>query len=117
VGATVAWLKLEPFSKPPEEHLAGSGVTNQRGEFEIDAVKRFAVGLLLPAHSMTEWRMEVQNDSKVTVLWHQSLYSPGPRSTPGKVVVDCDLEAKEPCVLTEVDHPRLKGRTPRLPVE
>jgi hypothetical protein len=117
VGATVAWITLEPFSEPTEAHLAGTGVTDQSGQFDIKEVRRFAVGLLLPAHSMTEWRMEEQNDSKTTLLWHQRLYSPGPRSTPGKVVVDCDIEAKEPCLLIEVDHPRLKGRAPRLPVE
>jgi hypothetical protein len=109
-GATVTWLNID---SPTQS--AGSGVTNDRGEFAIRARRRWGTGALLPADAVVKWRVELGFSGHTTILWEQRLVVPGRHSTPGRVRVDCDLTEVEPCLLVESDQPRLYPTGRRLP--
>ena len=114
VGATVKWVNLSWHDGQAEVPTA-LAVTDETGKFVMNAHRRWTVGMLLPADAVVEWRIDLESGGKSTVLWHQRLVTPGLRSTPGRLEVDCDTTEQEPCMLVDSDSSRLKSGV-RLPV-
>jgi acetyl esterase/lipase len=114
-GATVTWLNLDSANAASTAQPAGSGVTNDQGEFAIPAKRKWGTGALLPADAVVKWRVELGFNGHTTVLWEQRLVVPGRHSTPWRVRIDCDLSEVEPCLLVDSDQPRLHPTGRRLP--
>ena len=114
-NAKVLWLNIRHGSREPPT-VAGQAMTNGRGEFEMAPVTRYAAGVLLPAHSMSESLLQLEVNGTATRLWHYKFYAARPRSAPRRVALDCDLERAPPCALLDTDNPWL-SKTERLSVE
>ena len=114
VGATVSWVDLSVQANGRQ--LVGSGRTDSQGEFEINGVDHHSWAPLLPVHSLAKWQVDLQEGELRVVLWRQNLYKAGPRSTPGRVRVNCDLAVELPCTIVETDAQRLR-MSGRLPVD
>ena len=113
-NATITWRTLSPTDASVATSSASSP-TNARGEFAIRGQRKWTVGMILPADALVRWRVELESRGQTTVLWQQELVTPGRSTTPGRVVIDCDLTQADPCVLTDTDHPRLQPLGKRLP--
>jgi hypothetical protein len=105
-GATVTWRNLSP-SDPKITTGFRADTTNQSGAFVIKGERKWTTGMLLPADALVSWRIELEAGGQSSVLWQQSLVTPGVRSTPGRIALDCDLAEADPCVLLDTDHSRL----------
>jgi hypothetical protein len=114
-GATVTWPNLDSANAASTAQRAGSGVTNDQGQFAIPPKRKWGAGALLPADAVVNWRVELGFGGQTTVLWEQRLVVPGRHSTPGRVRIDCDLAEVEPCLLVDSDQPRLHPTGRRLP--
>ena len=113
-NARVAWITLYP----QEVTKIGEATADAHGYFEITQHGRRVWAPLIPIHALADWRLEVyETDASTRVLWRGRHYHAGPRSVPGTVVVECDLDQVLPCTLQGTDHPSAAGRSDRLPVE
>jgi hypothetical protein len=107
-NATVVWMTWEYQDDKRAAREAARALTNAHGQFEMKAASRLTWVVLLPAHSIAEWEVILQEGEHRTVLWRQWLYSAGPRSTPARVALDCNTELPRPCDLLEVEGSRLQ---------
>jgi hypothetical protein len=98
-GAEVRWLtNIHSGSDSRRLTEAGKAVTNERGEFSLSEVKGTGIAILLPAHSFSEWRLEVKIGGSAVSLWHERQYAAGPRGAPEyAIVLDCDIALPNPC--------------------
>ena len=114
--ATVVWKTWEYREDKLVPQEAARARTNPNGEFEMKDVSSLTWGVLLPAHSTSEWELTLLTGAENRVLWHQWLYSAGPSSTPSRVRLTCDTALPRPCDLLEVEGSRLEPKR-GLPVD
>jgi hypothetical protein len=107
---TVIWKTWEYDDGRLVPRDAAQARTNGNGEFELTASSRLAWAVLLPAHSIAQWELTLRDGDQDRVLWHQRLYSAGPRSTPSFVSLNCDMALPLPCDLVDVKRSRLEPK-------
>jgi hypothetical protein len=107
---TITWHTLSSTDSEGAVSSA-SGRTDARGEFAIKGQRKWTVGMLLPADAIVRWRVDLEFEGKTIVLWKKQLVTASRTSTPGRVVIDCDVAKADPCVVIDTDERRLLRRS------